>query len=78
MIKYNRVNIKSFISQLNKLKLAVKNATEVTLKLSSNMVGNSNDETNFPQNLLLTDRHVSKLCKTFANNSSDNMRLSKF
>ena len=42
------------------------------------MVGSSNDETNFPQNLLLTDRHVSKLCKTFANNSSDNMRLSKF
>ena len=41
------------------------------------MIGNSNDETNFPHNLLLTDRHVSQLCKTFASNSSDNMKLSK-
>ena len=83
------MNIKLFISQINKLKLAVintnevtlkitvKNANKVTLKLSSNMIGNSNDETNFPHNLLLTDRHVSKIRKSFANNSSDKIKLSK-
>ena len=77
MIQYNSVNIKLFISQLNKLKLAVKNATEIALNLSSNMIGNSNDETNFLHNLLLTDKYVSKLRKTFANNSADNIKLSK-
>ena len=41
------------ISQLNKLKSGLKNGTEVTLNLSSNVVGNSNDETNFRHRLLL-------------------------
>ena len=35
--------------QLNKLKLGIKNGTEVTLKISLNVVGDSNDENNFPQ-----------------------------
>ena len=34
-------------SQLNKLKCGIGNGTEVTLNLSSNLIGNSNDETNF-------------------------------
>ena len=50
-------------SQLNKLKPAIKNGTEVTLNLSSNLIGNSNDETNFPHKLLLTDTQVSKIRK---------------
>ena len=37
-------------SQLNKLKSAIKNRTEVTLNLSSNLIENSNDENNFPHN----------------------------
>ena len=37
----------------------------------------SNDEANFPHKLLLTDRQVSKLYKSFANNSSANVKLSK-
>ena len=37
--------------------------TELTLKLSSNNIGDSNDETNFPNELLPTDRQVSKLRK---------------
>ena len=41
------------IKQLNKLKSGLKNGTEVTLNLSSNVVGNSNDETNFRHRLLL-------------------------
>ena len=42
----NNVNVKLQISQLNKLKSATKNETEATLKLSSNMTGNSYDEAN--------------------------------
>ena len=64
-------------SQFNKLKSTTKNATEVTLKFKSNILGNSYDEIDFPHKLLLTDRQVSKLCKYFANNSSGNKKLSK-
>ena len=52
MSQYNSVFIKLSNSQLNKLKSAVKNATEVTLKLSSSMIGDSNDENSFPHKLL--------------------------
>ena len=51
--------------------------TEVTLKNSSNAVGASNDENKFLHKLLLTNAQVSKLCKTFTNNSSANIKLSK-
>ena len=50
---------------------------KVTLKLSSNVVGDSNDENNFPYQLLLTNTQVSRLCKAFANGSSANIKLSK-
>ena len=39
------------------------------------MIGN--DETNFPQKLLLTNRQVSNLRKAFANNLSADIKLSK-
>ena len=48
MTEYNTLNVKLSNSQLNKLKSAIKNGTEVTLNLSSNLIGKSNDETNFP------------------------------
>ena len=41
------------------------------------MIGNSNDENNFPHELLLTDRQVANLHKAFANNSSADIKLSK-
>ena len=41
------------------------------------MIGSSNDESNFPQKLLLTDTQVSKIRKNFANDSSVNMKFSK-
>ena len=47
MTQYNTLNIKLSNSQLNELKSAIKYGTEVTLSLSSNLIGNSNDETNF-------------------------------
>ena len=42
-------------SQLNRLKSRIKYGTEVTAKLSSNVVCDSNDDNNFPHKLLLTD-----------------------
>ena len=65
MTKYNTLNVKLSNSQLNKLKSTIKDGTEITLTLSSNLIGGSNDETNFPYKL--TDTQVSKICKTFAN-----------
>ena len=41
------------VSQINKLKSIVKNKTKITLKLSRNMIGTSNNETNFLHRLLL-------------------------
>ena len=48
------------------------------LNLSSNLIGNSNIETNFPYKLLLTNTQLSKICKAFANGSSASIKLSKF
>ena len=64
-------------SELDKLKSGMKKGTEVTLKLSSNVVGDSNDENKFPHQLLLTNAQISKLLKAFTNGSSTNIRLSK-
>ena len=47
------------------------------MKLPANVVGDSNDENNFPRKFLLTNTQVSKLRKAFANNSSANIKLSK-
>ena len=54
MSQYNTLNVNLSNSQLNKLKLTIKNGTEVTLNLSSNLTGSSNDETNLPHKLLST------------------------
>ena len=75
MIQYNSLNVKLSNSQLNKFKSAIKNETEVVLRLSSNMIGDN--ETNFPHKLLLTNRQVSNLRKAFANHSSADIKLSK-
>ena len=56
MTQYNSLNVKLSNSQLNKLKSTIKNETEVVLRLSSNMIGNSDDETN--HELSLTNRQV--------------------
>ena len=77
MTQYNRLNVKLSNSQLNKLKSAIKNETEVVIRLSPNMIGDSNDEVNFPHELLLTDRQVSSIRKAFANNSSVDIKFSK-
>ena len=77
MTQYNSLNVKLSNSQLNKLKSLIKNETDVVLRISSNMVGNSNDNTNFPHELLLTNRQVANIRKAFANHSSIDIKLSK-
>ena len=46
-------------------------------KISSNVVGDSNDENNFPYKLLSPNTQVSRFCKAFANGSSANTKFSK-
>ena len=75
MIQYNSINVKLSNSQLNKLMPAIKNETEVVLRLSSDMIGDN--KTNFPHKLLLTNRQVTNLRKVFANKSSADIKLSK-
>ena len=41
------------------------------------MIGNSNDETNFPHKLLLTYRRVENLCKASADYLSTDIKLAK-
>ena len=75
MTQFNSLNVKLSDSQLNKLKSAIKNESEIVLRLLPNMIGDN--ETNFPNELLLTNRQVSNLRKSFANNSSADIKLSK-
>ena len=62
-------------SQLDKLKAAIENKTEVASRLSSNMV--CDDKTNFPHKLLLTNRQVANLRKASANYLSTDIKLLK-
>ena len=77
MTQYNSLNVKLSNSQLSQLKSAIKNETDVVLRLSSNMVGNSNDNTNFPNELLLTNRQVEHIRKALVNHLSTDIPLSK-
>ena len=60
------MNVKFSNSQLNKLRPGISNGSQVSLKISSNVVGDSNDENNFPR------KH-----KAFGNNTLANIKLSK-
>ena len=58
MTQYNTLNVRLSDSQLNRLKLRIKNGTEVILKVSSNIVGDANDVNTFLRKSLLTDAQV--------------------
>ena len=77
MTQYNRVNERLSNSQLNKLKSPLKNETDIVIRLSPTMIGDSNDIANFPNELLLTEKQVSSIRKAFANNLSVDTKLSK-
>ena len=48
MTQYNSLNVKLSNSQLNELKSAIKNKREAVLRVSLTIIGNSDNETNFP------------------------------
>ena len=75
MTQYNSLNVKLSNSQLNNLKSAIKDESEVVLTSSSNVIGD--DETNFPHKLLLTNRQASNLRKAFVNYLPTDVKLSK-
>ena len=75
MTQCNTLNLKLSNLQLNKLKSGIKNGTDVTLKYSSDVVSDFNDEINFPHKLL-TDTQILRLGKTFVKNSSPSIKLS--
>ena len=75
MMQYNSLNVRLSNSQLNKLKSAIENESEVVLRLSSNMI--DDNENNFPHKLLLTNRQVANICKAFTNNSSVDIKVIK-
>ena len=61
MTQYNSLNVKVSNSQLNKLKSAIKNESEVVLRLSSNLIGDN--ESDFPHKVLLTTDKLKILVK---------------
>ena len=75
MKQYNSLNVQLSNSQLNDLKSARRNESEIVLKLSSNMIGD--DKTNFLHKLLLTNRQVGNLRNAFATFLSTNSKLLK-
>ena len=75
MTQYNTVNVKLSNSRLSKLKSGIKTGTEVTVDISSNALGESNDNINFPHKLVLTNTHVSSIREALANGSSVNIKF---
>ena len=73
MVEYNKLNVKLSNSQLNKLKTAAKNRTEVTLRMNIKMFNGNK----LPHELLLTTRQKLKLSNAFENNMSTDIKLSK-
>ena len=75
MTQYSSLNVNLSNSQLNKSKSAIKDKTEVVLRLSSNMV--CDDKTNFPHKLFLSNRQVANLRNGFVNYLLTAIKLSK-
>ena len=73
MTKYNTLNVTLTNLQLSQLKSGMKNGTQVT----SNVVGDFNDATNFSYKSLLINSLVSRLWKAITNGSSSDIKLSK-
>ena len=73
MVEYSKVNVKLLDSQLNKLKSAAKNQTEVTLRMNIKMF----DRKKLPYELLQTKRQKAKSRNAFENNMSTDIKLSR-
>ena len=77
MTQYNSLNVKLSNLQLSIWKSTIEDGTEVVLRLSTNMIGDSDDKINFPHEFSLTNRQVANLRKVFAHKSSADIKLSK-
>ena len=73
MVEYSKVNVKLTLTQVKKLKIAVKNKTGTTLRMSLKML----DGNDLPHELLLTTRQKKKLRNAFDNNMSTDLKPSK-
>ena len=73
MVEYNTINAELSDSQLNKLKTAVKNNQETSLRINATMFSANN----LPHELLLTTRQTTKLRNAIENNMSTDTKLSK-
>ena len=73
MVEYSKVNVKLSNARLKKLKTAVKNKLETTLRMSFKKF-NGKD---LPHELLLTTRQKTELRNAFNNNISTDLKLSK-
>ena len=73
MVEYNTINAKLSNSQLNKLKNAVRNRQETTLRMNARMFNGNN----LPHELLLTTRQTTELRNSIENNMSTDIKLSK-
>ena len=73
MIQYSELNVKLSDSQLNKLKISVKNQTGVTLRMNIKIFNGNN----LPLELLLTTRQKTKLRNAIKNNMPTDIKLSK-
>ena len=73
MVEYKIINVKLSDSQLNKLKIAVKNKQGTTLRMNAKIFSANN----LPHELLLTTRQTRKLRKTIENKRSTDKKLPK-
>ena len=73
MVECSKVNVKLSDTQLKKLKSAVENKTETTLRISFKMFNGNR----LPNWLLLTTRQKPKIINAFNNNMSTDLKLSK-
>ena len=73
MVEYKTINAKLLDSQMDKLKSAVKNKEETTLRMNSKMFNGSN----LSYELLLTTRQTTKLRNAIENNMSTDIKFSK-
>ena len=73
MIEFSKVNVKLSDAQLKKLKIAIKDKTGTTLRISLKRF----DGNDFPHELLLTTRRKTKLRNAFNNNMSTDFKLYK-
>ena len=73
MVEFNAINAKLSNSQLNKLKNAVRNRQETTLRMNARIFNGNN----LPHELLLTTRQTTELRNSIENNMSTEIKLSK-